>query len=344
MYNKLIDWSRSNFHTLPWRRNRSLYGTLVSEIMLQQTTVGTVLNYFDRFIVEYPDFKAIAEATEEQLTISWKGLGYYRRARNLKKACIEIARQGEVPKTVDELKAIPGIGDYTAGAILGIGMDLPYLAIDGNLERVIARLYGICEIKGEKLKKLILKKFNDGEICQEIYKIGGRNFNESLMDLGRNFCRAQKAACDLCPMTKNCIAFKKGEVDKIPIPDAKKSKSYNLELLRIILRDKDKVFIYQKKEQEWLAGQWELPTFILKTEDEKLAQYARTKQLSKYNKLPSYKTLITKYKITNKVLQIEKNELQKLGLDLPNGKWVDLSDRKLNISTATQKALKLLKY
>lgn len=341
MIEHLVDWSHKNFAKLPWRQNRTLYTTLVSEIMLQQTTVGTVIQHFDRFVREYPSYENVASASEEQLTISWKGLGYYRRARNLKKACQKIAELGKVPNSVESLTAIPGIGDYTAGAILGIGMNLPFLAIDGNLERVIARLYGLTEPAGTKLKKQIMTKFQKGEICQEIYQVGGRAYNEALMDLGRNFCKAKVATCELCPLRQKCVAAKSQSVLKIPVKETTKSVSHKLTLLRLIIQNEGKFYAYQKKPHEWLSGQWEIPTFVLDSEDQNLKQYPWTAPQNEFDYLPSYKTLITKYRIDNKVLALNLEEAKVLGLKLPEGQWFSLEDRNLNLTTATIKALEL---
>ena len=341
MIEKLIDWSHQNFSKLPWRQNRTLYSTLVSEIMLQQTTVGTVLGHFDRFMQEYPSFEDVANATEERLTISWKGLGYYRRARNLKKACQFIADKGNVPEDWNELVKIPGIGEYTAGAILGIGMDKPYLAIDGNLERVIARLYNIEMESGPKLKKYIMEQFHKGEICQDIHIVGGRSFNEALMDLGRNFCKANKVVCDLCPLKSSCQTYQNSEPLSIPIKSTKKTSSHELTLLRVLVQDGEKFFVYQKKENEWLSGQWELPTYVLDSSDEKMKQYPKLSQKEEFDFLPSYKTLITKYKIQNKLLVVNLDDVKKLSLILPEGKWMPIEDTNQNLSMATLKAFDL---
>jgi len=181
MFQNLAKWSLEEFSNLPWRQNRSLYRTLVSEIMLQQTTVSTVLKHFERFMQQYPTPDLFAKATEEELLIAWKGLGYYRRARNLKKACITICEKhnGEIPLDFNTLISIHGIGVYTANAILAMGADKRALALDANLERVISRIYGIKEPKGLKLQKEIAKRFNNNEICNEIVPIGARVFNGS---------------------------------------------------------------------------------------------------------------------------------------------------------------------
>ncbi|MBC7538816.1 MAG: A/G-specific adenine glycosylase, partial [Bacteriovorax sp.] len=160
-FSNLIEWSHSQYSHLPWRSQRTLYRTLVSEIMLQQTTVGTVLNHFEKFLSEYPTIFDLAKSSEEQICISWKGLGYYRRARNLRNLAIQIVDQfnGEIPTDLDSLLNLKGIGPYTANAIIAIGADLRGLAVDANLERVLSRFYGISLVKGPKLQQKLFSDF-----------------------------------------------------------------------------------------------------------------------------------------------------------------------------------------
>ncbi|MCO4754563.1 MAG: A/G-specific adenine glycosylase [Bacteriovoracaceae bacterium] len=344
MNKDLIQWSLSEFSHLPWRANRSLYGTLVSEIMLQQTTVSTVLNHYERFLKEYPDTFAVANASDEQLTISWKGLGYYRRARNLKKACEYFCEHfnGEIPLDFEKLIEAPGIGDYTANALLAIGANKKALALDANLERVLARRYAIETPKGPKLLKELRSLFAEGKIAGEINDFGARNFNEALMDLGRNWCKARKASCELCPVSKNCKAAILNNPLSFPLDIKKKKESFNLTLLRVIVKEAGKLLVFKKSSKQWLSGQYEIPTFMIDCEDPKLKQYERLddKNWVDHNLLPEYKTLITKYKITNMVLVANRCDLESLGIDVGNYEFKGLTN--LNLSTASYKALELL--
>lgn len=346
MLKSLTSWSQKHFYYLPWRKKRTLFRTLVSEIMLQQTTVGTVLNHFERFMLEYPNVRAIASASEEQLTISWKGLGYYRRARNLKKACEAFVNHydGNIPLDREKLLKIPGIGDYTAHAILAIGNNEPFLAVDANLERVLSRFYAIDTPKGPKLTKKIYELFSNNEISSEIFKVGGRAYNEALMDLGRNYCKIKNPDCALCPLNKMCKARTLKNVSSFPnVSELKKTKSYNLELLRVIVVQNDKILVYKKESNEWLSGQYEVPTYIISSDDESLSQYETSKLNLEVTKLlPTFKNLITKYKINNKVLLIDKTELKNLNLNIRNPIWVKACQKTQNLSTASIKALKLV--
>ena len=341
MFEKLIAWSQDEFSWLPWRKNRTIYGTLVSEIMLQQTTVSTVLNHFERFLEEYPDPFAVAAASDEQLTISWKGLGYYRRARNLKKACAYFCEHhgGEIPLNYDLLIKAPGVGEYTANAILAIGADRRALALDANLERVLSRLYGIKTEKGPKLLKELALLFSREDICEEMNSHGPRVYNEALMDLGRNFCKANKVTCELCPLSVRCQALKEGKPLSLPVKNEnQKQESFNLVLLRVIAQKNGKVLAYRKSAKEWLSGQYELPTFVLESEDQGLSQYPAI-DFEHHHFLPEYKTLITKYKISNKVIHVDEADLSKMNIRIEDYEWKDFADESSNLSTATLKAL-----
>lgn len=344
MFEKLVDWS-SGYSHLPWRQQRTLYTTLVSEIMLQQTTVGTVLNHFEKFIKEYPTLKSLALASEEELTISWKGLGYYRRARNLKKACEFILKEfnGKIPLEYETLIKIPGIGDYTASAILSIGGNLPVFAIDANIERVLARFYKLEYSKGRALNNAIKELEKTSKIQNHFLKSGPREINEALMDLGRNYCKARAVFCDLCPLSKDCLSFKSKMPLEYPLGNLKeknKEKNLELHLLRVLVKKGNKVLCYKKNRGEWLEGQCELPTFIVTSADKTLKQYPKIKW--KLEKLPRYKTTITKYKITNFILEIDHKEWKKHFDHKFTSKtlFCDPLDKKSNLSTASIKALK----
>lgn len=342
----LIRWSQDQFPHLPWRQERSLYRTLVSEIMLQQTTVGTVKNHYERFLRVFPDLASLAKASEEELIVAWKGLGYYRRARNLKKIAEALYRDhgGEFPHDLDALQEIKGIGPYTANALVGIGMDKRALAVDANLERVIARLFGLKSEKGLKLHKEIQSLFTAKEIFDE--KVSFRALNEALMDLGRTYCQARKASCELCPLKEGCVAFKQGKALSYPVMKAgesKKAQEHELHLLRLYLVKKGKVLVYQKADKEWLSGQFEVPTFVIKTTDANLAQYPHLKKKPKLNIELEFKSGVTKYKITNSLLKADEKLLKELGFSRKLV-WKEFASAKSNLTTTTTKGLLKLGY
>ena len=345
MSQELINWSKKNYSDLPWRKRRSLYNTLVSEIMLQQTTVGTVINHFDRFIDKYPTIEALSKTSEEEICIAWKGLGYYRRARNLRKAAIAIVEDfnGKIPLDFEKLKTIPGIGEYTASALLSIGANKKALAIDANLERVLSRLYRLSVEKGPKLQKELKKLFEQGKLFKGRSNLNWRNLNESLMDLGRVYCQANKVDCLSCPLSKDCAV-----VNENPLiypsrqKKDKKKESINLELLRVLVKKDGQFLAYKKSENEWLSGQKEFPTFILKTSDKSLSQYPYWDGQVNLNlkSLKKFKTGITKYKITNYVLEISEEKWKK---SFSCGKnrffYVNPDSKDENLSTSSSKAV-----
>jgi A/G-specific adenine glycosylase len=342
---KLIQWSQKDFTDLPWRKKRTLYGTLVSEIMLQQTTVGTVKNHFEKFLQRFPDLQSLAKASEEEVIVAWKGLGYYRRARNLKKISEHLVNEfkGKFPSTALELQKIPGIGPYTSHALIAIGKDARGLAVDANLERVIARLYGLEFEKGPKLQKKILELFEADEIFSG-FNLSYRALNEALMDLGRTFCQARKASCELCPLKTDCHAFKTKKQLSFPLEKStgkKASQEHELHLLRILIISKNKVLVYKKSETEWLSGQYELPTLVISSTDKNFKQYPKLETKKIDLELKKFKTGITKYKITNFILISTLKNLKEMGFRAES-EWKSLDDENANLSTASYKALKLL--
>lgn len=344
MFKKLIIWSRDQYSYLPWREERSLYRTLVSEIMLQQTTVGTVHNHFDKFIKTYPNIKTLSQSSEHEILIAWKGLGYYRRAKSLRHIAIEIEEkyQGKIPTNEEALLSLKGVGRYTAHALMAMGNNKRALAVDANLERVLARFYGYTELKGLKLQGKILEDFKNEIILHEMEKFSPREFNEALMDLGRVLCQKKKSWCHLCPLSKSCVAFKSREPLSYPRENLSKEKeSYALELLRVIVKEKNKILFYQKSESEWLSGQWELPTFILNSTDEKLKQYPKIKTKKSYSESKSIKTSITKYKITNRIIEMSRHDFHKLAKGLDTNYLFKTHNEKLNLSTASTKSLSI---
>ncbi len=337
----LLTWSAQEYRDLPWRKNRSLYRTLVSEIMLQQTTVGTVKNHFERFLTRFPDLQSLASATEDELLVAWKGLGYYRRARSLKKIAEALARDhdGKFPVSAEHLQSISGIGPYTANALLSIGMDRPALALDANLERVIARLFGLKSMKGIKLQREIQQLFSDGKIFTA--KHSPRALNEALMDLGRTHCQARKASCELCHLKKDCVSFKEGKPLHYPTGAEKisagKKVEHELQLLRAFVIKEGKLLVYKKNEKEWLSGQYEVPTFILKSTDKKLSQYPAIK----FKTTPGvvhYKSGITKYSIDNVLEIMDEKTFKTLKFSRPVV-WRDIASEDSNFTTATLKGL-----
>ena len=220
----LLPWYRENRRVLPWREEVSAYRTWVSEIMLQQTRVAAVIPYFQRFMAAYPTVEDLAACNEGELMRLWAGLGYYSRARNLRRAAQVIAEEygGAFPRTYQELMALPGVGDYTAGAILSIAFGEPVPAVDGNVLRVAARVGG-CELD-------ILDPRNRRQFRRRMEAVMPRQepgaFNQALMDLGAGICLPGGAPlCDTCPAADFCAAREQGRQRELPVRAPKKGKT-----------------------------------------------------------------------------------------------------------------------
>ena len=227
---KILDWYDNNKRSLPWRKKLSQvkkeYYTLVSEFMLQQTQVVTVVPYFNNFIRDIPNISSLAKINEHKLLKYWEGLGYYSRVRNLKKTAqiLEKDFKGRLPSTIEELKLLPGIGEYTANAIMAIGFNKPFIPLDGNIERVIKRLLNLKLPSEVSKENLISKKKILGT------SIRASDYAQALMELGALICRPKNPLCDKCPLTKNCKSFKDNDFEIIKERKKKIDKFY---LLRV---------------------------------------------------------------------------------------------------------------
>jgi A/G-specific adenine glycosylase len=346
MFKKMMKWSTTEFSDLPWRVRRTLYGTLVSEIMLQQTTVQTVLGHFDKFLDLYPDVESLAKCSEDDIINAWKGLGYYRRARNLRAAAIDIQEKfnGEIPLTKKELMTIKGIGDYTASAIISIGADQVELAVDANIERVFSRIFLLKTQKGKKLQDEIKVKFQSEEFFKFKSVKSYRELNEALMDLGRTICKANLVNCESCSMKKYCLAYQNDKPLNYPQVnlknEKKKVKPSQLHLLRVVVTRGKKVLAYRKGKKEWLSGQYELPTFIIKSEDKKLTQYPMLRnQNINVKSLRSFKSTITRYNIQNSLVELTLVEFKKL-FNFEDYEFIELDFEKINFALSVDKTLK----
>ena len=205
----ILNWYDLNKRSLPWRKNVSLqkrhYYTLVSEFMLQQTQVATVIPYFNRFIKKIPNFKSLAKINDQKLIKIWEGLGYYSRARNLKKTAQKIVNNfnGKLPNNFEDLLSLPGVGNYTASAILSIVFNKPYIPLDGNVKRVLKRYLFLKNEKDIKKEKLIKKKSVFGTSSRS------SDYAQALMELGALICKPINPLCNKCPISKKCISLKK---------------------------------------------------------------------------------------------------------------------------------------
>jgi len=257
---KIIAWCRGNRRPLPWREDPTPYRVWVSEIMLQQTRIETVIPYYERFMRLFPTVKALAEAPEEQVLKAWEGLGYYSRARHLKKAAEMIVRDlgGELPETAAELRKLPGIGAYTAGAIASIACKKPEPAVDGNVLRVLARLFASDE---DVLSPAVRKRAE--EALRAVYPSGrdAALLTEGLMELGETVCTVGEPTCEGCPVSGLCLAKTAGRQGELPVRSGPKERRRE-ELTVLILVCGDKRALRKRGDGGLLAGLWELPNYL----------------------------------------------------------------------------------
>lgn len=215
----LTAWYEENKRSLPWRGEHDPYKIWVSEIILQQTRVQQGWDYYLHFIEAFPNVRQLAAATEEQVLRLWQGLGYYSRARNMHAAAQQIMalHNGQFPNTYEEIRALKGIGDYTAAAISSIAFGLPHPAVDGNVLRIISRIFGVCDdISQAKTRKKIT------EICEKLIDKGHPDtFNQAMMDFGATHCTPQNPQCSSCPFQKKCYALGHNLTDTLPLKSNK---------------------------------------------------------------------------------------------------------------------------
>ena len=229
---KILYWYDNNKRSLPWRKKFSQvkreYYTLVSEFMLQQTQVTTVIPYFNNFIKDIPSVSSLAKINERKLLKYWEGLGYYSRVKNLKKTAqmLEKNFNGRLPNTIEELKLLPGIGEYTANAIMAIVFNKPFIPLDGNIERVIKRLLNLKLISEVSKKKLISKKKIFGTSTR------ASDYAQALMELGALICRPKSPLCNQCPLIKNCKSFKNNDFEIVKDKKKRINKFYKLNVYK----------------------------------------------------------------------------------------------------------------
>lgn len=267
----LLDWYRANGRDLPWRRTRDPYSIWVSEIMLQQTRVTAALPYYLRFLQTFPTVEALAAAEEETLFKLWEGLGYYSRARNLQKTARIVTERygGRFPESYGELTALPGIGDYTAGAILAAAFGRRAPAVDGNVLRVAARLWDDPrDIQNAAVKKEIRRRVEEA-MPEEPEAI--RNYNQALMDLGATVCLPNGAPlCEACPARTFCRGRARGTAQSLPVRAPKKDRRAE-ERTVFLLRREGKIALRKRPDEGLLAGLWEFPNVFGSHSEEEAA-------------------------------------------------------------------------
>lgn len=307
---KLSVWFRKNARVLPWRENPEPYFVWLSEVMLQQTQVTAVIPYFNRFTEEFPEVSDLAKASLDEVYSLWAGLGYYSRARNLHRGAQAIATRLEsgsgFPSSREEWLAVPGVGEYTAGAVCSIAFNQREAIVDGNVVRVLSRLFSIGEFDS--------KKTEIWEKARDIVAVGGvkpREVNQALMELGALVCKPKNPKCGECPVSAECSGKKSPE--KFPPPKPKKNWKH-IEEQKWVLMHSGKVFLVQNENTKWRKGLWDFPVPNAFT----ISKACLLKEeVSKY--------VVTNHKIERKhfVFELSSTVAEKL---CDHGKWFRLNE------------------
>lgn len=275
--NTIISWFQENGRALPWRETKDPYAIWLSEIILQQTRIAQGWEYWERFMAQYPKVEELAAASEDEVLRLWQGLGYYSRARNLHAAAKQIVALGKFPDTLEDIKALKGVGDYTAAAIGSFAFDIPAAVVDGNVYRVLSRYFGIdTPINSTQGKKEF------AALAQSLIPASdAAAYNQGMMDFGAIQCTPQSPKCLLCPLAETCVALREGWVEKLPVK-LKTLKVQTRRLAYIYIRCNGEIAIHRRGEGDIWQGLWEpynvsdlsaLPTFdaplVLKAKDVK---------------------------------------------------------------------------
>ena len=264
----LLNWYQANKRQLPWRETSDPFKIWLSEVMLQQTQVITVIPYFEKFITKYKDLDALANADEEALLKDWEGLGYYNRIRNFHHAVKEVQEKydSKVPSKPEEFFSLKGVGPYIGGAVQSIAFNNQLAAVDGNVLRVMTRLNRDSRDTTKVSVQKDIKNFIESDMPLE-----AGDFNQALMELGATICTPRTPKCVVCPVREHCEAFKKGEVMNYPVKKKAKKKAEYYYNVFFILNDKNEILLF-KQEDDLLKGMYELPRFDVDTSLESIEE------------------------------------------------------------------------
>jgi len=252
----LLAWYRRRARVLPWRKSKDPYAIWVSEVMLQQTQVATVIPYFERFVRDFPTVRQLAHAPQERVLKLWSGLGYYRRARNLHCTAQQLMRErgGQFPRDERELRALPGVGKYTARAILSIAYNLPCFVLDGNVTRVVARLRAL---RGNPSTSDYRREI-ERHLDQLLSRRSPGDFNQALMELGQTVCLPRTPRCPACPLRTWCLAYRAQDPEAYPAARPRR-KAETRYLATAVIRRHNKVALVRGLDEGLLTDLWNFP-------------------------------------------------------------------------------------
>lgn len=333
----LLRWYDKNKRDLPWRNTKDPYAIWIAEAMLQQTQVRTVVPYYEKFLKAFPSVEALARAPQQRVLRFWSGLGYYRRAANLQLAARQLVRrhEGKIPRAFHELRSLPGIGDYTAGAILSIAFQQRYPALDGNARRVLSRIFmpaGDVALRDRAAK--LVSSLRPGEI------------NQALMDLGAVICTPRKPACNACPVADRCSARSRGA---LPTLEPKRNRIIvrNVAWPLIIVRHRDKILLRRRNAEDLLARLWELPgEEAAQPRELKIALQRQLRDLSikiaTPRRIGEIRHSITYRRIRAPIYVLDYRAPVKSRLPAPHWRWIRRSELdSYPMSSMTRKALRV---
>ena len=335
----ITEWFTKNARNLPWRRTRDPYAIWISEIMLQQTQVKTVIPYWERWMQHFPTITSLAVADEQHVLKLWEGLGYYTRARNLQRAARIICEKysGKFPRAFDDILALPGIGRYTAGAIASIAYGDPTPILDGNVIRVLSRQFAI---EGDPKSPANQKRLWDLSTQLVTASNSPSALNQGLMELGATICTPREPQCPACPIRRTCQAFRLNRVTDFPqIPERKKPRQRRF--IAYIFRHGESVLVRKRSSDVVNGNLWEFPNF-------EVLRGKAAAEKSRFNKLPLRPFAIIKHTITNNRITLQAShaevngESASLATEL-SAEWRTISDlEKLPFTSAHAKLLALL--
>jgi len=317
----LLRWYAAAKRDLPWRKDSTPYRVWVSEIMLQQTTVAAVTPKYAAFLRRFPTLASLASSQEDDVLKHWAGLGYYSRARNLRRAAQAVVADhgGAFPSEFDPILALPGIGRYTAGAILSIAFQKPYPLVDGNVIRVFSRLFGL---KGRAKDPAFVKKM--WPLAERLVpEANPGDWNQALMELGATVCSPDSPSCGACPVARHCVAFKKSLQDKIPLPETAR-KPVPVKWTCLWIEKSGKVLLWRRSDKErLLKNLWGLP------------------EAGRVRATPGRRLSSATHSITHHALTVELREAAWDGTPPPEAKWVPRGELRDHLVSSLW--LKLLK-
>ena len=298
----LLRWYRRRSRALPWRKSKDPYTVWVSEIMLQQTQIEAVIPYYQRFIREFPSVSRLAEAPLERVLELWSGLGYYRRARNLHQAALEIARNhsGEFPPEMEQALSLPGVGDYTARAVLSIAYNQPYAVLDGNVARVMAR---VLALRGN-LHQPPFRRLIEENLEMLLSRRSPGNFNQAMMELGQTLCLPRSPRCPVCPLRQACRGFRSGRAASYPEPRPRRL-AEQWYLATAVIHRNQQVMLVRGLDDGLLGDLWNFPSALGRSSKEALKRL-REKLRSELGSAPRLGELEHKlhHNITHRSIQV----------------------------------------